>query len=49
MRDESQNDTWVKGVVIGGATDVMNIDNKNLPGDPITIRASISTSASEQP
>ena len=49
MRVDSQTGTWINGVVIGGTTDAMNIDNKNFLGDPITIRASFIISAIEQP
>jgi len=48
MRVDGQDGTWINGEVVGGQSDAMLDYNIKIKGDPITIRASLISSAVEQ-
>jgi len=49
MRVDSQDDTWVNGVIVGGATSTMMAYNEKEKGDNLSIRREFIMQAIEQP
>lgn len=49
MRVEDQDETWVRGVIVGGETDARQNDNKRVIGEEVGCRISLITKATKQP
>ncbi len=46
---ESQDDTWINGIIVEGKAQAMLKDNEKFVGDEITVRKSLLSSASRVP